>query len=143
MPEFPAAVLHRIDAAARIVWLEYQGAVTPDLLDQVLRRVFADPAYRPGFGIALDRRQAPLPPATLSQYAATAAQQFAEQLSGARLALIVADTAGYGTARRTQTYLSNFPIPVEIFCHPAEAEEWLRQTDPGAGDSDRAERGCA
>lgn len=105
--------------------------LTPDGLRATVAAILADARYQPGFGFLVDRRAAAPTSPAYARFAAQLAQQLGDQLVGARLAVVVPDTASFGAARRFQTYFSAQPVPMEIFCHPSEAEAWLRQAGGG------------
>lgn len=108
------------------------GAPTPAELRAFAAGLVAHPDYRPGLGFLIDRRAAPPFTGDYIQLAMHLARQLGTQIAGARVAVIVADTASFGQARHLQTLAALLPLTMEIFWQPTEAETWLRGTRPPA-----------
>ena len=119
-----------LDVHARIVRLDYARAVSIDQFRVTMDAVFRDPAYRPGLGFLVDRRNAEPPTAEYIEGAITFALENQEQLRDARWAVV---TAGDGTlqmAGKGEKLARQALVPqcVALFDDIENAERWLRLT---------------
>jgi CheY-like chemotaxis protein len=99
-----------------------------------MRAIFADPAYRPGFGFLIDRRAAVPPESDDVRRMVGFIGRHRPQISGSRWAFVTSGPADYGMARMVQALASDHPTTLLIFETPAAALAWLLavQVDPEA-----------
>jgi hypothetical protein len=128
-------LVYSIDAEARLVRLDYMGEVSADEWCSVMRTVFRQPQFKPGFGFLADRRRGVTPTRLyLERIMAFIACQRAH-LAGSRLALVVTDdAASYGMGRMGEIMAEQGPLRVQVFRDIDQAESWLRLT-PGCAAS--------
>jgi hypothetical protein len=123
---------YRIDAARRRVTLIITGAYAIDEVEGCYARLFADPAFRPGFDLLIDGRASQGTPATMDLRArARRAGELKARFSG-RIALVAAaPDIVYALARMYAVFAEEHGVAAQVFTALAEAERWLDA--PGAG----------
>lgn len=115
-----------IDATAGIVTLTYTEAPSFDEWASTMDEVLQDPAFRPGYGLLLDRtRLTRAPDAEYIQQVVQYVRAHATRLGGGRVANLVSENAAYGMARMAQTLLDRSPDTGQVFRDRAEALKWL------------------
>lgn len=123
-----------IEATAGIVTLTYTGDPSFDEWASTMDEVLQDPAFRPGYGLLLDRTQLTrAPDAEYIQRVVQYMRTHAPQLGGGRVANLVSSDVAYGMARMAQTLLDRSSGTGQVFRDRAEALKWLQ-----AGQSFRA-----
>ena len=120
-------MLYSIDASAGLVRLDYQKAPTFDEWAAVMRAVFQDPAYRPGFAFLSDHRGLEPPTTEYVRSVAEFVTIHREKLTGSRWAVVVGSPAAYGMARMGQTLAEGFGGEAAIFTDADAADAWLRE----------------
>lgn len=132
---------YTIDPGTRMVRIEYLGQ--PDFPEwaAMMRAIFGDPNYQPGFGFLSDRRSVAEPPT--SAYIRQVSDfviDHQEQLRGSRLAMVVGGPATFGMARMSGERISRTGIEQAVFTDPGEAMRWLvagRPPEAGSADAVR------
>lgn len=123
---------YSIDNNLQIVSLKYTG--NPDFSEwaSVMRSVFDDPSFEPGFSFILDRRLVTTAPTTgyIKRVVAFVESHPAE-LGKCRTAVVVGEIASYGMGRMSQGYLGD-AHETEIFKDLEEAKRWLLPRDPSS-----------
>jgi len=122
----------RIDAPARLVHIRYLSDPTFQQWVEAMEAIFANPAFQSGFGFLSDRRPVDQAPSTL--YVREVSQfiiDHADRLRGSRLAMVVGNTATYGTARMSHAMIQSTGLEQAVFTDPAEALRWLNEPRSG------------
>jgi CheY-like chemotaxis protein len=130
-------ITHTLDPDGGLVHVVYGRTFSFEAWEASMRATFADPAYRPGFGFLIDRRDAvPPEPADVRRMVAFIGRH-RPQISGSRWAFVTSGPADYGMARMAQALASDHPTTLRIFETPEAAREWLlaveADPDPAAG----------
>jgi hypothetical protein len=116
----------RIDPGIGVVHLRYAGQPDFAYWAEVMRTIFAHPAYRPGMGFVAELDGA-LPPDTahLMQVLAFVSAHEAD-FGACRWANVTTNPAHYGMTRVAQARSHHVPSTVGVFSTVAEAVAWAR-----------------
>ena len=117
---------HSIDTTAGIVTLHYAEDPPFEVWAAAMDAVLRDPAFRPGYGLLMDRSR--LTTAPEREYIVGVVdyvQRHASQLGGGRVATLVNRPAAYGMARMAQLLLDDTPQATRVFTELSEALAWL------------------
>jgi hypothetical protein len=119
---------YSIDAASGIITITGDEP-TPEQFEDHLRRLFADPRYRPGYGWLRDRRHLPAPSTEYISHTVRALSQW-PGFPGCRIALVVpeSDPAHYGMMRMVQLMGDGRALEAAIFFDVDSARAWLIET---------------
>ena len=116
---------YTINAETGLVTLRYDGSVDFEEWTNQMHALLADPKYQTGSGLLVDRRLAGAPSAAFVRRLVGFLRDHSEELSGARVAMLVAEPASYGMARMLQAFAAELPMQIEVFREMDEAEKWL------------------
>lgn len=97
----------------------------PDL-EQALDRLLADPQFRPGFGVLVERRQLHVAPD--SSYVRGGIEALAvrrERFGHTRFASLTGHLTSFGMGRMGEAYADNRGVPYRVFRNEEEALLWL------------------
>jgi hypothetical protein len=132
---------YHIDAVRQRVTLLISGGYAIDEVEACYARLFADPAFRPGYDLLIDGRASSGSPPTVDLRArARRAGELKERFSG-RIALVAAaPDIVYALARMYAVFAEEHGVAAQVFTAVVEAEGWLdglRAADgrgrPGSG----------
>jgi hypothetical protein len=106
----------------------HPGEQLPSLkeLEMVLDQLASDPAFRPGFGVLVERRHFDVEPDVT--YVRGGISAIADRLGSfkqTRWASITTHLASYGMGRMAEAYAENRGVLYRIFTDEAEAMDWL------------------
>ena len=119
-----------IDTTAGIVTLEYTGDPSFNEWASTMDVVLHDAAFRPGYGLLLDRSQLTTAPEPhYIQRVVEYVQVHESQLGGSRVATLVNSLAAYGMARMAEILLDDTTETVRVFYDRVKALEWIRRAD--------------
>lgn len=131
---------YSIDAASRMVRLEFVGSTTVDELMATLRAIFRSPQYRAGFGFLADRRNGDPPASDDAEHILAFMVLHRDRLVGSRWALVIGGPASHDMGRIGQAISESGPMRVQVFQYIKNAERWLRETAPAHLRAPRLER---
>jgi hypothetical protein len=118
-------ISHTVDAAAGLVSLRLEGAVTYEEFAAALAAVVADPAYRTGFSFLSDRRGAATPSSDYARRVIELLRRHADEIGACRWATVVGSPAAYGMARMMEAISEELPVKIRAFTEVADAVAWL------------------
>jgi hypothetical protein len=118
-------VAHQLIPEKRLVVLTYGDPVTYDEWSAALHAVFANPSYRPGFNLLVDRRDSTPPTRLFADAIATFIRKHRESLGTARIAILVSDVAAFGMARMQEMLNESAALETRAFRSESAALEWL------------------
>ena len=109
--------------------VEYSDPYPFKQLQTVMREIFADPISRPSMRLLIDRRYSSTPDADFVRAVVSCGEQNRSKFTAARVAIVVANDASFGTGRMLElmSAAKNLPADVRTFRDMAEAERWLTQ----------------
>lgn len=125
-----AFMTYAIDVGHRIVRVVYHAQPTFQQWSETMECVFAEPGYRPDFGILLDRSHLSRPAEAdyISQMAL-----FIDYRQGrfgpSRWAILTGEIASFGMGRMAEL-LSSHQSTIRPFHDRSEAEAWLAEGQP-------------
>lgn len=126
------ALKYHIDPARRMARITYCAVPTFDQWADLVRSVFADPAWQPGFGLLFDRRPIDEPPSTsFVRRLADFCKRNVGALRGSRIALLVSSPAAFGMGRMEGQLLTNGGPEHSVFTAEEEALSWLAAPEDG------------
>ena len=127
-------IRYSYDAAADLVRVESFGHVTSDDIRGYYEGLAAEPWMRPGMRFLADNRAlTDVPPAGELGTAVLAAVRRAFFLTGARVAVLVANPFQYGTTRQFAAFSADAGAQIEPFYDVDEALRWLSAGDDAPG----------
>jgi hypothetical protein len=125
---------YTIDASRGLVVFQPTALPTLAELEQVLDRLLADPAFRPGYGVLVDRRNLTTEPdAEYARQGILAIASRRARFGDTRWASLTSHLATYGIGRIAEAYADNRDLPYRVFTHEGEALAWL--LEPLQGES--------
>ena len=127
---------HQIDCAQGVVLVRLWGVVNDAELDDVRRRIRADPDFDPTLRYIVDMRAVTVMAYSCSRVRHVAMTQIFR--GGQRRAIVAATDEQYGIARMFATFAALEGEVAEVFREWRPAVEWLGLTgalaaDPGVG----------
>jgi len=118
-------VLYAIDPAGRLVHLVTVGEASFHEWRDALLRVFADPAYRPGFNFISDRRRCEVPSRVFAEQVAALARKHEGELGRCRWAVVTAGLGADDAARAIKCRAGLSDVEAGYFFDLEDARRWL------------------
>jgi hypothetical protein len=120
------ALNYSLDPQARIVRITYAANPSFEEWAGMMRAIFQDADYAPGWGLLSDRR-AVREPQTKAFIEGVVAflRRHQRELEHGRWAMVVSGIAVYGMARMAQELAGELPVKLGVFTDVDEAREWL------------------
>lgn len=118
---------YRIDPALGLVRLS-GGEELPTVadLEEVLDRLLADPQFRPGFGVLVERRQLNVAPdRTYVRGGIEALAARRGHFGPSRFASLTLNLTSFGMGRMGEAFADNRDVPYRVFMNERDAVEWL------------------
>jgi hypothetical protein len=121
----PMPVIYTIDRPARVVYLTTVGDPSFEEWQDVLLRVFSDPAFETGFNFISDRRRAAAPDAEFIEREIVFIREQERELGRCRWAAVVPDPATDEAAREVTSRARPAEVEVGFFYDLAAARRWV------------------
>jgi hypothetical protein len=129
------SLTYTIDPAAGVVSVAVTSPPSPADTRALLRSVAADPGYRPGMPLLVDRRPVPEPPSVAYvNELPVVLREMARATAPCRTAVLVGTPAVYGMLRMASALAGDTGVEVGAFRDENLARRWL------AGDDDAIRR---
>ena len=121
------AITSSIDAAARIVLLNYTEEVSPQEWRAVMLAICQEPTYHPGYGFLVDRRRVGAPTRECVNQVLGIVGTRRETLAAGPWALVVGNSqSAFGMGRMLSILAEELPMRIEVFRDIDVADRWLR-----------------
>ena len=119
-------VTYSVDPSGALVRLRYDGTPTYAEWAEAMRALLAEPAYVPGIGFLVDRRDVAAPDTEFVEGVLEFIRAHRERFTGSRWATVTGHGgAAFGMARMAQVLGESLPITSELFQDISAAEAWL------------------
>jgi hypothetical protein len=120
------ALTYSLDPLARIVHITYAASPSFEEWAGMMRAIFQDAEYAPGWGLLSDRRSVREPQTKdFIQAVVAFLRRHQRELDHGRWAMVVSGIAVYGMARMAQELAGELPVKLGVFTDMDEAWEWL------------------
>ncbi len=119
-----------VDPDAHLVRLKYRGEPDFEVWSKVMLAIFADPAYRTGFGFVADLTESGLPDTAHLRQVDAFVRKHEGRLRGCRWANITNDVVHYGMTRVAEAFIDDLSWEIRAFTSAADADSWARGESP-------------
>lgn len=119
------AILYSIDAERRLIETRIDGETSVEEIEEYLRRLAGDPAYRPEYDSLVDLRESPT---LFTSSEVRSLSEFVRAYTAptpSRLAVIAGTEAAFGLLRMYEAFTEDLPQSFRVFRDVNAAREWL------------------
>jgi len=119
-----------VDPGAGLVRLRYRGEPDFNVWAGVMTAIFADPAYRPGFGFVADLTESGVPDTDHLRQVELFVRRHERQMKGSRWANVTHDIVHYGMTGVAEVFVEDLSSTIRAFTSAADAEAWASGHSP-------------
>lgn len=119
-------VFYSFDLPGEVLTIHYTGEPSIEEWTETMEAAMADPRFRPGIRMLLDRHLVGTPSPEFVRGVADFVGTHRATLAQIRCAIVVGGPGSYGMARMGQALLEFHGVKFEIFDSLETAEAWLR-----------------